>query len=365
MTTFLQSPWWGTVKEGSGWRVTVLPDGEGRLEDVQVLQRRAGPWELAYIPWGWDTAEPREKALEHILDVVAAMPRRLPRVPDLIRWDVPWDARTFHSLRESWGGERRFAFLPSPMRVQPPDTVLVDLHPEDADLLAAMKSKTRYNIRLAERRGVEVEILPWHTTAEPRRHEAFAQWYRLYEETARRDRITIHPPGYYRRVLDLAVSTGISDTADAPESAASSHAPVLTLFRATHEKQELGGIITVSWGGTTTYLYGASADHKRNLMASYLLQWTAMRHARAAGDGTYDLFGIPPAEDPEHPMHGLYRFKTGFGGSIVHRAGAWDYPVRPCRAGLYRRVEGCRRWYYHSFRKATGGRRGVSGGSGA
>jgi len=75
-----------------------------------------------------------------------------------------------------------------------------------------------------------------------------------------------------------------------------------------------------------TYLYGASSGEDRGLMAPYALQWAAMSAARKEGCSSYDLFGVAPTPDPEHPLHGLYQFKSGFGGSMLHRQGAWDYP---------------------------------------
>ena len=134
-------------------------------------------------------------------------------------------------------------------------------------------------------------------------------------------------------------------------------APVITLYTAHHEDDLLGGIIVASWRGVSTYLYGASSDVKRNLMAAYLLQWEAMRRAMANGDHGYDLFGIPPTDDPAHPMHGLYRFKTGFGGRVLHRAGAWDLILRPTPGALYRGAERLRGWYYYRVRKRIARRR--------
>ena len=145
------------------------------------------------------------------------------------------------------------------------------------------------------------------------------------------------------------------------ERAAASDNLRLLLLCAWHEGDLLGGIVVALWhrdgwsrrsnGGQATYLYGASADRKRNLMAGYTLQWRAMQMAREAGCVSYDLFGIPTNEDPRHPMAGLYRFKTGFGGRIVRRYGAWDYRCRPLAAGLLGMAEGLRRFYFKRLRR--------------
>jgi lipid II:glycine glycyltransferase (peptidoglycan interpeptide bridge formation enzyme) len=86
-------------------------------------------------------------------------------------------------------------------------------------------------------------------------------------------------------------------------------------------------MVLVTSGKRATYLYGASADQQRRLMPSYALQWEAIMLAQEAGCSEYDMFGISPGSDPGHPMYGLYRFKTGFGGSIFRRQGCWDYPL--------------------------------------
>ena len=86
-------------------------------------------------------------------------------------------------------------------------------------------------------------------------------------------------------------------------------------------------------------------------MPTYALQWAAMRAAKKAGCIKYDLYGIPPTDDPEHPMAGLYRFKTGFGGEIAHRAGSWDLPLMPIAYRGFRAAESARSWWFKSFTK--------------
>ena len=341
--SFLQSDWWFSVKAVDGWRGYRVPSSESHhvagfepgVVEPGGLLRRIGPFSLVYLPYAFE----RSSSIDTVVDAMRLLATDVPENVTFLRWDCPWESRRFDdTAARTWG------LLPSPMRVQPPDTVVVDLRGTEDDLLAAMKSKTRYNIRLARKRGVEVQtIRPGQDGAE----EALTAWYRLYQVTARRDRIAIHPFDYYRRVFYSAGPiTGRPDATIATRTD-----PQRELLLSLHDGDLLGGIVTLSYGGTTTYLYGAGADIKRNLMASYLLQWEAIRRARAAGDRWYDLFGIPPTADPVHPMHGLYRFKTGFGGRIIHRAGAWDLPIRPMRARAYRGAERLRRWYYFSFRK--------------
>ena len=197
-----------------------------------------------------------------------------------------------------------------------------------ADLLAAMKPKTRYNVRLAERRGVVVR-------------EAGAAglygWYRLHRDMARRQGITRHSLRYFRELFLTA------DTYPGRR-------PRLLLLMAACEGEDVAGIVVSLFGRRARYLYGASSDRHRHAMPNYGLQWTAMRLAREAGCQTYDLFGIPRTADPALPMAGLYRMKTGFGGEIVHRAPAHDAVLNRPRHAAFRGAERARAWYLHRGR---------------
>jgi lipid II:glycine glycyltransferase (peptidoglycan interpeptide bridge formation enzyme) len=319
--SFLQSAWWLSIKAESGWSRV-----DGRTNStVGALSRRIGPFTLVYLPHAF----PDERSLERVVETMGTVSRGA----TIARWDVPWSRDRFDRMRA-----RALGLSPSPMRIQPPDTVIIDLSPPEDALLAAMKSKTRYNVRLAEKKGVEIEVISADSTPADRVEEALTSWYEVYRATARRDRIAIHPFAYYRRVF-----------LDAPDATA--ELPRREMILARHDRDLLGGIVTLGYHGVTTYLYGAGSDRKRNLMASYLVQWTAITRARSEGDRWYDMFGIPPSDDPSHPMHGLYRFKTGFGGEILRRAGAWDIAVRPAGAALYRAAERIRRWYHFSYTK--------------
>ena len=153
-------------------------------------------------------------------------------------------------------------------------------------------------------------------------------FYELLKETAARDGISIHNFNYYASLFESGWYSG--------------EKPNIRLYLAEHDGDLLAGIITLFRGREAVYLYGASSDKKRNLMSTYALQLNAMEDAKANGCLEYDLFGIPPSEDPSHPMAGLYRFKTGFGGKIIHRPGSWDYPSRPILYRLFRAAEALR-----------------------
>jgi lipid II:glycine glycyltransferase (peptidoglycan interpeptide bridge formation enzyme) len=350
--SFLQSRFWGGFKGRFGWKpfrfsvVWETDDGAAGNAPLLVLYRRLGPGAgFAYVPWGPELPRPynaavlpealsseRAQALE---DLAARLRAFLPKDTAFVRFDLPWQGDGEVLAVRALSRWPAASFRSAAVTVQPPDTVIVDLGEEEEEILARMKNKWRYNTGLAERKGVTVRRYTAADLLEGGGAAALESYYRLYEETAARDRIGIHGGGYYRALFEEAAKT------------AQDAVPVdIRLYLASHGGEDIAGIVTLFRGAEAVYLYGASANHKRNLMAPYALQWRAMRDAKAAGCRYYDLFGIPPRppeEEPDHPMAGLYRFKTGFGGRIVRRPGCRDYVYRPPAAALYFAAEKARK----------------------
>jgi len=335
--SLLQSGFWGAFRGRLGWqslafRCRCRADAFGLL----VLVRRLAPgFALAYVPHGPEIEEPAANREGFLVALSQALRPYLPRCV-FLRFDLPWGREGLGNHPEvlkNYNGLRK-----APMDVQPPSTVILDLRAGEGELLAAMKSKTRYNIRLAARKGVELSIDRQGPSERRSVEPALAEWYRLYEETARRDRITLHGQQYYRTLFTLAGDYGAGG-------------PELYLLSARHGGEFLAGIILALKGKRAWYLYGASSDIKRNLMPGYALQWRAILLAKERGCRCYDLFGIPPDDDPEHPMHGLFRFKTGFGGQVINRLGCYDLSYRPLLYRLYRLAEALRAAYFRRWRK--------------
>ncbi|TVR60676.1 MAG: peptidoglycan bridge formation glycyltransferase FemA/FemB family protein [Spirochaetaceae bacterium] len=317
----LQSPFWAAVKQRFGWRAHAFSVRAQNTESTLLVLERGlpGGLSLAYIPHGPDFSVPDDRHAETLVSTARALRRHLPRSCVFVRFDPPWQ------VSESGLVPAHPRLRAGALEIQPPSTVIVPLADDD-EMLEAMKAKTRYNIRLSEKKGVTIRRASV---------DELDAWYTMYRETATRDRISLHAAEYYRTQFELA--DGQVD---------------LTLYFAEHESDLLAGIVVARCGKRATYLYGASSNEKRNLMPAYLLQWRAMLDARAAGCSEYDLFGIPPADDPKHPMHGLYRFKTGFGGLIVHRYGSLDYAYRSFLYTGYRAAETARYVYHKKFKKA-------------
>jgi lipid II:glycine glycyltransferase (peptidoglycan interpeptide bridge formation enzyme) len=366
---FLQNDFWGKFKASFGWRAyrfrlsiaTGMPERD-ETGLLVLVRRLAFGLSFAYVAHGpyidasgarsdgdglsleyagnqssadWG-ADPQRALSGKLLDIAAALKKRLPRDCAFIRFDLPHYRET-SPMQD----------LPRPLRksssdVQPPDTVLVDVRPSEDAMLAAMKPKWRYNVKLAEKKGVKIGFVDCRTASPPEIDEGIGRFYGLYRETAARDRIALHGQDYYRRLFEVA--------------AADPAAPSVRLYFAEHEGRALAAIIVLIGKDQAVYLYGASSNEGRNLMPAYALQWRAMRDAKASGCSSYDMFGIPPNDDPGHPMHGLYRFKTGFGGRVVHRLGCWDYPLNGFLYGAFSLAEAMRSFWFKKVMKLASGK---------
>jgi len=297
----LQTWAWGDLKASHGWRplrLAVEQDGS-LLAGAQVLYRPAGPLCMGYVPKGPVLADSDPEVAARLAGAVHAASRR--RRALYAKFEPEWlqDEHPAHP----WLADP--AWAASAETVQPRRTIVVDLQGDEEELLARMKPKWRYNVRLAARRGVEVR------EAGP---EAIRTFYALMVATGQRDGFGIHTEAYYRRALQLFRADGRA-----------------TLLVAWHAGQTLAALMPFAWNGQAWYMYGASSDERRELMPNHLLQWEAMRWARAHGCRQYDLWGIPDVDgDAEgEDLAGVGRFKAGFGGRVVRYVGAYDYAYRP------------------------------------
>jgi len=210
---------------------------------------------------------------------------------------------------------KNLGFLPSKKHLQPRDSLILDLALSENELLSAMKPKTRYNIRLAKKKGIEIE--------EARTDEEINTFLRLLEETARREGFKPHPPSYYKKQLELFLPQGLEK-----------------LFLAYFHREPLSAILVSFFGQRATYLHGGSSRKHKELMAPYLLQWEAIREAKKLNCRLYDLWGVAPGRDEKHPWAGITRFKLGFGGKVVSYLPAQELPLQPFRYKIYKLLRG-------------------------
>jgi len=310
-----QSYEWGEFKRGLGWKpVRLVIERDGAVVGLgqflcwgtpfvsgKLFYSTKGPW----LPWddeeavatffkGVQTAARREGA--HTIKIEPEVVEGRERVAALLsdlgfrkfRWDLNFKA-----------------------------TMILDLSPSEEDLLANMKGKTRYNIRLAARKGVVV--------VEDDSPEARGRFWRMLEETAVRDGFVLRRRPEYQFALWQAMYD--ADRAH--------------LFFAEHDGIRLAGMLIYTFGRKYWYALGASTGERRNVMPTYLLQWEVMRWAKARGLDQYDMVGMPTVDNLNEgdPLWGVYRFKAGFGGGVADFIGCLDLPVGRARARLWNVVE--------------------------
>lgn len=295
------------------------------MADMLVLLQQVGHQHcFAYVPYGPEIDPGMEQRGIFLEQISEQMRSFLPTNCIMIRYDLSWEsfwAKEPDSFLEdgTWIGppsvsnqEFRFNFgsefwnlKKAGSNLLPSNTIFVDLEKDSRTLLENMKPKTRYNIGLSLRRGVDVRMAGL---------EHLPVWYGLYAETAARNNFYLHNIDYFKVMLEARAN----DT----QSPADVH-----LLIAENEHRPLAAMFLVISENRATYLYGASSGEHRQYMATYALQWKAMELAKKYQCKEYDMFGIAPDANPNHPMHGLYRFKTGFGGVQFHSMGCWDYPL--------------------------------------
>jgi peptidoglycan pentaglycine glycine transferase (the first glycine) len=256
-----------------------------------------------YVPRGPAVCQPAVETLGPLLDRAAALGRQRNAVGIRLEPNAAAHSSIWTDNLAALG--LRPTFPPS----QPRSSWLLDITPDEDALLAAMKQKTRYNIRLAARKGVRIEAsgLP-----------GLDDFYPLYQDTAERDDFFIQPQSFYARMFSLFEQAG----------------SFCLLFARYHE-EIIAAVTLLRFGSTCWYVHGASANHHRNLMAPYLLQWEAIRRARSWGCTLYDFRAIPDILREDQDMWGVYRFKEGFGGYPFTTLHTWSAPYRPTLFALW------------------------------
>src|SRR5690606_4485844 len=330
----LQTWEWGEFKaETTGWkphRLAFFNHGEA-VGMAQVLTRQEGPLRVMYVPKGpvldYTDEDVRQSVLAELKRYAEEHGAIFIKIdPDVVigvgEPGAP-DAKTLplgYTIQQEW---EKAGLRFSAEQVQFRNSVVIDLRRDEQDILMDMKPKTRYNIRLAARKDVEVRFGD---------ADDLDLLYELYKETARRDDFVIRPLEYYRKAWGDFMRAGLAQ-------------PIIAEYKGT----PLAHVLIFGHGKRAGYFYGASSNEERNRMPTYALQWEAIRWAKSQGMAVYDMWGAPDDFDDENdPLAGVYRFKSGFGGTVVRRIGAWDYPANKRLYALYTRVKpaliGAMRW---------------------
>jgi lipid II:glycine glycyltransferase (peptidoglycan interpeptide bridge formation enzyme) len=312
----LQTPGWGELKSSFGWDSCWIADHpiESASAGAQILFRRLPlGFHIAYIPKGpvadWQIFNSSSEFDRFWATVDESCRRR-----KTIFLKVEPDAWQGQDRSNALIGAPPPGFSASRQSIQPPRTIVVDLSTGEHGVLERMRQKTRYNVRLAMKKGVDVQ-----------RTDDIDSFYRLTAVTGKRDGFSVHSIDYFRRVHQIFHALGECE-----------------IFIAKYRAQPLAAVIVFAHGSRSWYFYGASSNENRELMASYLVQWEAMRWAIERGCLEYDLWGVPDVSPEtlerefahrEDGLWGVYRFKRGFGGVLRRSVGPWDRVYMP---GLYR-----------------------------
>jgi peptidoglycan pentaglycine glycine transferase (the first glycine) len=307
----LQMGEWGELKKDFGWKpARIIFDSQ---TGAQILFRRLPlGLTIGYLPKPVMGDKLQETSNEFWKEVDSVCKR---------------NKAIFLKLEpDTWSKEfilHPLSFILSSHNIQPPRTIVISIKDNEDQILSRMKPKCRYNIRLAEKKGITVRA--WDDI--PAFHE-------MMTVTGGRDNFGVHSKEYYQRAYELFHPKGTCE-----------------LLVAEYEGKPLASLMVFANGKRAWYVYGASNDHERNRMPTYLLQWQAIRWAKARGCDEYDLWGVPDEneqileanfESRHDGLWGVYRFKRGFGGQLKRAAQALDRVYNPLLYWLYTKYIGNR-----------------------
>ncbi len=302
---FMQSPQWAKVK--SFWKneVVTVEDENGKIKgSMSLLIRKVPglPFTMMYSPRGPVCDSHDEDTMRKLLEKCRLLAKKnrsyaLKMDPDIEVEDKEFEAialrlgfKVSRGLKNYEGIQPRFVFRLD-LRGKSEEQLMADFH-----------QKVRYNIRLAERKGVTVKVGT---------REDVGVFYKMIVETGIRDNFVVRSKEYYEKVFDCF----------SPDH--------IRVFIAYYENEPIAGTIAILYGNKCWYLYGASINEHRNLMPNYLLQWNMIKHALESGCDIYDFRGVPGNIDESNPMYGLYKFKVGFKGKFTEFIGMLDYVFNP------------------------------------
>ena len=321
----LQSWEWGEFKwVTTGWEpIRLAYSRDGKIVAMaSVGVRKVGPLKVMYVPKGpaldYADTELVIDVLRHLQklarqqraiwlkidpDVIAAtgMPHSSPLSDPSDSADDPDTPNPIGQNFMKILRDQRWRF--SEDQVQFRNTIVIDLSKSEDELLAAMSQGTRRKVRIAARESVSIR---------PGTVADLPTLYDLYRITGSRDNFLIRPPEYYEQAWRDFITAGLA----------------LPLI-AEVDGKPVAHVILFHFGRKCWYMYGASSDDQRDKMPNYLLQWEAIRWAKAQGYALYDLWGAPNVFAETDSLWGVYNFKRGFRGMVTRHVGAWDFAPYP------------------------------------
>lgn len=329
---FMQLPRWAEVKSFWDWRGILVYRDEKIAAAMSVLIRPLPlGFSLFYAPRG-PVCDRNDRTLwEELMAALRHLARQHRAILLYLDPDEPDTNQNFRILMK----QLRFREQTDAGfgNIQPQHVFRLGLNgKKEAEIFEAFSSKTRYNIRLAQRKGVTIReycaVIP---------ENELHRFSDLMQTTGQRDHFQVRGTEYFRTLLN-----GLGDDA--------------RLLMAYHKDAPIAGAIEVFCGEKAWYLYGASSNDHRNLMPNYLLQWTMIRRAVERRCSLYDFRGIPGAVSEDHPLYGLYRFKKGFSGTYTTFTGLFVHSFLPMSGFAVEMFLKLRRWCRSLRRNAAASR---------
>lgn len=312
LATIHQSSAWGhfqeTIPERGKYWIAVLEEGNKIIGGTMLIRHKLPKgFSWLYAARGpllnYDS-ENLEKEINALLSAISLIANQEKSI--FLRIDPPLQSpihiKNFHITHHGF---------------QPEHTLILDITKSEEEILKQMKPKGRYNIHLAEKKGVKISTLDVAKKAQLD-HE-IGEFYKILSATAERDSFNVHGENFYKKMIETLI----------PHCNAE-------LYLAHYGNKIIGGIIATFFNDTATYYYGASSDEHREVMANYLLQWHAIKEAKARGMKYYDFLGIAPEQAKNHPWQGVTEFKKKFGGTEVSYAPPMEFAFKKSLHALYR-----------------------------
>ncbi|MFH1287838.1 MAG: peptidoglycan bridge formation glycyltransferase FemA/FemB family protein [bacterium] len=297
---FLQSFEWGEFKKSFDfWDVKrfILQDNNEIKAGFSIFIRKI-PFinkTFLYIPRGPAVEKQNEKLYSKIFETIKKQGEIYKSIFLKIEPEIKNIPDGFPNLLEN------------KKHIQPRCTIILNLTKDEDSILSGFESKTRYNIRIGQKKGVEI--------IKTEKKSDIKNFFNILKETSKRQKFLIHQNNYYETLWDIFY----------PKK-------MIHLFMAYYQKKPIAGLFLITFGGKCWYLYGASSAIHREVMPNYALHWEVIRWAKSNGLKEYDFWGIPYIKDEnsmpskDHPLFGVWRFKKGFGGKIVRYPGTFDIP---------------------------------------
>ncbi|HEX3029101.1 MAG TPA: peptidoglycan bridge formation glycyltransferase FemA/FemB family protein [Clostridia bacterium] len=302
---FMQSPEWAEIK--SFWKneVVVVEDGNGNIKgSMSILIRKVPllPFTMMYAPRGPVCDSHDSETLKQLFLKAKELAKKNRSYVIKMDPDIEIEDTEFEEVIKGIGFRIKRG-LKNYEGIQPRFVFRLDIkNKTEEEIMQAFHQKWRYNIRLAERKGIEIKIGT---------RDDIAEFYKIMVETGKRDNFVVRSQEYYEKVFDCLGPNHVR------------------LYLAYHDGKPIAGTIGILYGNKCWYLYGASKNEHRSLMPNYLLQWEMIKWAIASGCDIYDFRGVPGNIDENNPLVGLYKFKVGFKGKFTEFVGMAEYVFNP------------------------------------